>query len=660
MTRNSLATVAVGLALSASGVMAQEKTNSEIIVTAARVTRETFDVPANVTVITSDDIQDAGSVSLADVLNKQCGVEMRNTSGPATADISMRGFGENSGGRVLVLLDGRRLNSPDMSPVNWLGIPISNVDRVEIVRGSGSALYGNNAIAGVINIITKKGTQETHFDVSEEIGSYGMNSARLGVSGSAGALSCSANGERYASDGFRDRSAFSSGGGKVSVGYDINDSLSASLDASMQSVDYQLPGYLTKTQMDADPTQAQNQDDSSKNQYFNADIGINAALPDDQRLSINVSYGRKDMTSDMASWFSFADVTIDTFGVTPQYSFEGSIFKHADKVVAGIDYYNDELNVDRFADKSHDSVTTSARVTRDTLGAYLRNELTTFEGVVLGVGARAETAETSADVLTGGSQTVDDSKKFNETAIDASLIKTFANKSKVYAKGGTVYRYPFVDEQVSYIGFGSDMFNPDLRPEEGWNAEVGTEVNAAKGLVLGFNLFRLDMDNEIAYDYVIQGNKNMARTTHQGVETYFDYSALKFVTFNGNYTLTRAQFTSGANDGNDVPMVPEHKVSGGIKFLLPLDLALDATAIYTGASYLGGDESNVGPKLAGYTVANLFLRYTPKALHGFEAYVGTENIFDKQYASLGYKGMTDDAYYPAVGRTFRGGAAYRF
>jgi iron complex outermembrane receptor protein len=168
------------------------------------------------------------------------------------------------------------------------------------------------------------------------------------------------------------------------------------------------------------------------------------------------------------------------------------------------------------------------------------------------------------------------------------------------------------------------------------------------------------MDNEIAYDYVTQGNKNMARTTHQGVETYFDYSALKFVTFNGNYTLTRAQFTSGANDGNDVPMVPEHKVSGGIKFLLPLDLALDATAIYTGASYLGGDESNVGPKLAGYTVANLFLRCTPKALHGFEAYVGTENIFDKQYASLGYKGMTDDGYYPAAGRTFRGGVAYRF
>ena len=325
-----------------------------------------------------------------------------------------------------------------------------------------------------------------------------------------------------------------------------------------------------------------------------------------------------------------------------------------------MDYYDDILKVDRYSDKKHNSVTATAKVTRDTLGAYARNELTTFDSVVFGLDARAETARTSADVFDGAAETVDNSKTFNETTVDVSLIKTFQNKSKVYAKGGTVYRYPFVDEQVSYVGFGSDMFNLNLKPEEGWNAEVGAEINAAKGLVVGLSLFRLDMNDEIAYDYVTEANKNLDRTTHQGVETYFDYSALEFVKLNGNYTFTDAHFTTGPNDGNNVPLVPVNKASADVKLLLPVDFALDTVATYTGESYLGGDDSNVGPRLSSYTVVNMFLRFTPKTMRGLELHAGVENVFNEQYANLGYKGVTDDGYYPAPGRTFRAGAAYRF
>ncbi|MDD5708748.1 MAG: TonB-dependent receptor, partial [Kiritimatiellae bacterium] len=366
------------------------------------------------------------------------------------------------------------------------------------------------------------------------------------------------------------------------------------------------------------------------------------------------------MKSDMTSWSSFADVTIDTIGVTPQYSVDGTILGHSDKVVAGVDYYNDVLDIDRYSDKTHAEVTTSAKVTRDTVGAYARNELTTIDSVVLGLGARAETARTAADVESGGSETVDGSKTFNESAFDASLIRTFENKSKIYVKGGTVYRYPFVDEQVSYIGFGSDTFNSDLQPEKGWNAEVGTEINAAKGLVFGLNIFQMAMRDEIVWDMTALANKNLDKTTHRGVETAVDYSALEFVKLSGNYTFTEARFTAGANDGNDVPMVPAHKASMDVKIILPFALSLDTIATYTSDSWLGGDESNAGPKLADYTVVNMFLRYAPTALRGFEAYFGSENIFDEQYASLAYKGVPDDGYYPAPGRTFRGGVSYKF
>jgi iron complex outermembrane receptor protein len=642
-------------------LLAQEKTNKEIVVTvtAARVTRETCDVPANVTVITSDDIRDSGSASLVDVLKNQCDVEMRDTSGPATADISMRGFGENSGGRVLVLLDGRKLNNPDMAPVDWLAVPVNNVDRIEVVRGGGSALYGNNAIGGVVNIITKTGSREPQFDVSEEAGSYGMNLSRLGFSDSTGSLGYSINGDRYVSTGYRDRSAFTSGGGGGSATYDINNSVSASLSVSAQSIDYQLPGSLTKQQMEDDPRQAINQDDSGEDTYYNANLALSAELGNGQHGNLNLSYTRKNVTSDLTSWSSFDYATVDTFGVTPQYSLESAIAGHADKVVAGVDYYDDILDVDRYSDKNHDEVTGTAKVERDTLAAYARNELTTIESVVLALDARAETARTAADVFESGAETVDASKTFNETAVDASLIKTFENKSKIYAKGGTIYRYPFVDEQVSYYGIG-DMFDLNLKPERGWDAEVGTEINAAKGLVIGMSLFRLDMADEIAYDYVTQENVNLDHTVHQGVETYFNYSALEFVKLSGNYTFNDTRFTEGANDGKDVPLVPMHKASADVKLLLPLDLAFDTVATYTSDCFLGGDDSNVGPKLPSYTVVNMFLRCTPKVVRGLEVYAGVENVFNEQYASLGYMGVPEAGYYPSPGRTFRGGASYRF
>ena len=75
-----------------------------------------------------------------------------------------------------------------MAPVDWLAVPLNNVDRIEVVRGGGSALYGNNAVGGVVNIITKTGGKEPQFNISDEAGSYGMNSAGIGFSDSAGTL----------------------------------------------------------------------------------------------------------------------------------------------------------------------------------------------------------------------------------------------------------------------------------------------------------------------------------------------------------------------------------------------------------------------------------------------------------------------------------------
>ena len=146
-------------------VYAETARLDEIVVTATRDTQEIRKIPANISVITAEEIEEINATTIVDVLDNLPGVHFTTISGnEAQAGIDMRGFGglgENAFGKVLVMIDGRRLNRPDMVPMNLLQIPLSSVERIEVVRGANSVLYGDNAVAGVINIITKKGGVES-------------------------------------------------------------------------------------------------------------------------------------------------------------------------------------------------------------------------------------------------------------------------------------------------------------------------------------------------------------------------------------------------------------------------------------------------------------------------------------------------------------------
>jgi outer membrane receptor protein involved in Fe transport len=112
------------------------------------------------------------------------------------------------------------------------------------------------------------------------------------------------------------------------------------------------------------------------------------------------------------------------------------------------------------------------------------------------------------------------------------------------------------------------------------------------------------------------------------------------------------------NDGNEVPLVPEHLATGLVRIGLPADLWLDATVRYTGESPLGGDVGNAGPELDAYTTLDLALRYRPAS--GFTAFVGVDNVTDEAYAAVAYKGFSQDGYYPSPGQTWRAGVSKRF
>ncbi len=523
----------------------------EVVVTATRDAREVRKVPANVSVITAEDIQNSGATSVPEVLTGLVGMNVTSYSGNASQSIvDMRAFGTEAGYlRHVVLLDGRRLNRPDIAGINWLEIPLSEIERIEVVRGANSVLYGDSAIAGSINIITKRGEGKPKGDATFIGGSYNTYNGRAGIRGSADKVYYALSGEGLTTGGYRDRSKFTTEGAGGSVGYNPTDALDVSLGITYNKTDNQFPGALTAAQLASNRKQAQNPDDDASSSFFDANLLVKTLLGSLGRLDGNLIYGRREVTSNYASFASFTKIDIDTVGATPRYILEKKLFGFDNKLTVGLDFYRDQLDKDTFADRSQAARTYEADLTRQTMGLYARDEFSVLKELILALGARTERANVDgSETNLGTGASVFDAEKIHKgTAWEASLTYLFGEKAKAWAKYATIYRFPSLDQQASYYAFPFDSFLTDLEKETGKSVEVGTQVSPLKDLKFGLTFYLIDMEDEISDNRVTFRNDNLDKTRHRGLEVTLDWQVRKLARLLANYTFQEAYFTEGAN-----------------------------------------------------------------------------------------------------------------
>ncbi|MCE5212206.1 MAG: TonB-dependent receptor [Deltaproteobacteria bacterium] len=656
-------------------------TMGEVVVTATRDTQETRKAPANVSVITAEEIENSGATTVVEVLDKLESIQFRTYSGnSAQAQIDMRGFGgDNPFGKTLMLLDGRRLNRTDMASVNWLQIPVNTIEKIEIVRGPGSVLYGDAAIGGVINIITKKGKGKPVFNASVIGGSYGLHDERVGVTGAVDKWTYAVTGENNFSSGYRDRSKYSAQGGGLDVGYSANDLFNVSLGVSFDKVDYQMPGALTKEQMEQDRRQYQpgNSDNDGSDKYTNVNLGIKSFWGSWGQFEINFLYGKKDLQMNMPSWFSYnySDTDFDTYGVTPRYILEKEIFRFHNKVIVGLDYYNEPYEKNIFSDRERTVKLSTADFTRESLGCYVRDEFSILKNLILSAGYRFEQASikgSNVDFSTPSNDFTDQKNTYDAEAYEAGLTWLWGKQSKVFAKYSTVYRIPFLDEVASFSGFGGN-FLTGLEKEKGISMETGAEFYPLENLKLGLTFFRIDMEDEIEYVYDpltwTGENRNTGKTRHDGVEASLSYVWPKYFRIYGNYTYHMATFENGINNKKEMPMVPNHMANAGLEIYLPFNITLRSEVQHVGDAFLSGDNDNNTEKLEAHTLLNFYAQYKPTVGKlDFTAFLGIDNIANVKYSSFGidyeqysYPGVSyPNYYYPMSGITFKGGISLTF
>ncbi|MEI9475614.1 MAG: TonB-dependent receptor [Deltaproteobacteria bacterium] len=630
----------------------EDVTLEEVVVTATRDVEEIRKVPANVTVITKEEIEQSNARTTVDLVRDEVGVVVRDYYGTGkSASVDIRGFGETAPSNVLVLVDGRRVNEIDLSGVDWTQIPLDQIERIEIVRGAGSVLYGDNAVGGVINIITKKPDKPFSAQAEGVVGSYQSSRLAGSVGGKWGSFSAMINADYSTTDGYRDNGflrAKNLGGRFI---YDVSEALSLSFSGNLHRDDAGYPGGLPKPLYEQDRESTLHPDDRAKTDDGYSLLGVKAKLWDVGRIEADFSYRHREIDDSFPSFFFEDERRLTTWGLTPRYILEKPLVNHSNKLTVGVDLYQSDSNVDS------QSVFFGANrlvVKKKSAGVYALDELSVLENLILSLGYRHEWVH--YDLLQGTPQS-EDKTKDHEPAYSLSLDYLFWKKSSVFISAKRSFRFPVSDELIQF--YPTFQVNPSIQPQTGYHYEAGVRHAFSDHIEANLTFFWIDQKDEIFFNPATFSNENYPKTRRQGLEAGVNVRPLPWFSVWGNYSFIKPILRAGSFSGNDIPGVPRNKASAGTNIDMGKGFLFDARVTYVGPRYLISDFGNKLDRMDGYSTFDTKLTYSWK---GLKTFVGINNLFNEKYAEWAVTNAagTTQLFYAAPERNFFGGISYSF
>jgi iron complex outermembrane receptor protein len=641
----------------------------DIVVTPSRMAQRNYKVPANVTVIDQDQIQHSTAQTVADILKEALGVSIYDNSTAKSSVIDIRGFGDTASRNVLVLVNDRKVNSVDISGPDLVQVPLEAVERIEVLRGAGSVLYGDNAVGGVVNIITKKGKGDLKGRVGGTYGSYDARSVDAEVSGSQKALSYFLYSKYDDARGYRQNSDALRKDFNTRFGYTLTDKLGTDIDIGWHEDNQRLPGGLTGAQLETLGRRGSaNPDDfaDTKDRYFKMGFDV-TPWPQDidwGKFVIDFDYRNRDVYD---AFFSFGEFStkrnIDTYGVTGKYIFDHEVFDRDVNFVTGVDYY----------DTNNDIVGSGANVDDITIkkkeiGVFGNAQLEAIDHLFVNGGTRYHQAKYD---FHQHNVIVDQSQEPDVWVSTAGLRYDYGTGSNVFWNAQQTFRFLSTDEWYStanFPGFGiTPGLNLDLDQQTGVQFEGGIKHNFNNAVIVTLTPYQIDLHNEIFFDPVTFANSNYDKTRRRGIEFGQETDLLKFVSldrldkleFFTNYTYQNAEFFKGAFDGNQIPLVARHEASTGLTLGFLKNYNVSFIGHYVGSRFAINDTANETPPIKPYWTVDTKLSYERGPL---ETFVALNNILDEKYYSYVSKSTfsTTKSYFPAPERNVTVGMSVKF
>jgi outer membrane receptor protein involved in Fe transport len=642
----------------AAPAWAQEPERLEpVVVTATRTEQKLGEAPASVTVLTREDVAQSAAQSLDDLLRQVPGFSLFRRSSslvshPTTQGVSLRGIGPSGASRALVLLDGIPVNDPFGGWVYWDRIPLQSVEQVEVVRGGGASVWGNYALGGVINIITRRPTARAAFFE----GSYGTQDTHnvdLLLTEALGPFRLSLEGSHFATDGYKVVNASRRGTIDVDAGsrhttFNGRAELVASPDLSV----FVRGTYYEESRENGTRLQFNNTDAGSFATGLRARTGdgsewTGTVFTDFQSFHSTFSTQAADRNSETLA----LDQRVPTTAVGAAVSWSRAFGSH--RLLAGSDF--------RWVEGETDERVYVA-------GAFARTRVAGGEQQIVGVFVQDVYTPIPALELVGGVR-VDYWRAYDGTRRDTpppagvparqsfpdaddlgvsprlALVWHATPQTDLRASGYQGFRVPTINELYRVFRVRNDVTaaNARLKPERLTGGEVGVEQrwgpftgrltafwNEVEDLVANVTLTSPLPDCPAGT--TCRQRQNLDRARIRGFESELELRPARDWRIIAGYIFTDTTVLDApqqrALEGKRLAQVPRHGASLTVRYDNPALFTAAATARFVGRQF--EDDLNTLP-LGSYVLLDLFL--SRRLTRWAELFVGLENVLDTTYTT---------------------------
>ena len=562
----------------------------EVVITPTRTPRLLGDVSLHTTIITKEKIKKSGARNIGEVIEKETGLTVKSY-GPlgSVTTVSMRG---SSASQVLVLIDGHRMNCPRNGDVDLSEFPmLDSIERVEIVRGPASALYGSGAMGGVINIITKEPTKKPTGSYETSYATHNTFINKFTHGAKIKKFGYFLSGGQYQSKGHRPNSDWTAHDIFGKLSYNLTDWSKLSYSMGYYNGEVGVPG--TKTTNDPDNRQHR--------QRAWGNLKWEAKFRKEDRLSIK-GYGTDN------DLFYYTKATApskhkdDTYGGEVQYTVK---IGDKNKITTGVDIHEDCMR------------STDAGEHDQTLQAYwIQDEIKIFKPLTFTIGSRWDYHPAFG----------------SESSPKASLRYKVTKKTTLRTSVGKAYRAPTLNDLYWNDPVWWMYGNLDLKPEKAWAWDVGIDQQFGKSALGKLTFFRREVDDLIAWQMnpttFVWRPENINKALIWGIESELKAKMGKYFSSGIGYTwLETRNKTEGDDYNNHLIYQPMHKANVHLEYKSKFGLLARVEEELVDSRYTdaGNDKANDLPP---YYLTNLRVEYTKKF---FTVFAGINNLFNTYY-----------------------------
>jgi hemoglobin/transferrin/lactoferrin receptor protein len=645
IVKNRLFLIAAALGCVSFAFAEQPVTLTEVVVTPTGSEKESFDTPLPVNILEIRDLEEGVAVSIAEIFQKQPGVDVV-TAGPGSIHPVIRGL---HGERVLVLVNGVRLSEQRPGGNHVFSLDPAQIERVEVVRGPASVLYGSDAIGGVINFITRRADEDdspgSRFGGEADVR---FESAADGWKESAHLRFGRGRFNGYAGGTYKDAGNIETPEGETANSFFEG----ATVWCGANHIGERGKTYADYSYMEADigvPGPAAFAEDYFKGEkHHRLALGFESqTFGGAERLSVDFGWQRHNRHRYRRKTTGIPPVVqgdlevdirvdIDTYTLKPQAVF---VPGGAHRITAGLDLFYEDAVSDRtirdsassWAHPVFDGVPVIPDSTRSGVGIFVQDEIAFGDRWVVTPGLRADRIEAETDGHPRHQLPGEETSTSSAVSGNLGVLFKAGNAVNLYGNAGRAFRAPTLLELFFYgpHDVGNDNGDPDLDPETSWNFDLGVKVRTDRLQAMAGVFYN------VVDDYIVKENQgdgiyryvNYAEVSLYGAEAGIDYEV-----GGGFAAFASVSFVRGENEdsGEDLPDIPPLKCRYGVRY--DTDFGADNGFWFELAGLTAFDQDRTGAnerETDGYTRGDVRIGVDLDESWSFVAAV--ENVADELY-----------------------------